>query len=138
MSREETGERSANELFMNGRTFLWSVALAGVFLVGCAKPGVVGKWTGTMQMGPVAAQTELTLSPDGKATGTATSIAGKANFTGTYKIEGEKIRMEFPLTGPAAEMAKKVGVPTDVKINETFKVDAETLTIGSSTMQRAK
>jgi heat shock protein HslJ len=119
------------------KKLLFSGGIMALFLlVGCAKPGVVGTWTGTMQMGQVAAQTELTLSPDGKASGTATSIAGKANFTGTYKVDGEKIQMDFPLTGPAAEMAKKVGVNTNIKINETFKVDKETLTIGQSTMQR--
>jgi hypothetical protein len=123
---------------MNRNVFLSGLALVGLLLVGCSKPGVVGKWTGTMQIGQVAAQTEMTLTADGKATGTATSIAGQASFSGTYKIEGDKIQMEFPLTGPAAEMAKKVGVSTNVKINETYKVDAETLTIGTNTMQRSK
>ncbi len=122
---------------LNRRFFLALGALT--LLTGCpAKPGVVGKWTGTLQMGAVAAQTELELSPSGQATGTATSIAGKANFSGTYKIEGEKLQMEFPLTGPAADMAKRVGISTNIKINESFTVDAEKLTIGKSTLNRVK
>jgi hypothetical protein len=116
------------------------VALGALMLLaGCpAKPGVVGKWTGTLQLGQVAAQTELELTPGGQATGTASSIAGKASFTGTYKVVGEKIQLEFLLTGPAADMAKRVGISTNVKIDETFTVDAEKLTIGKSMLSRVK
>jgi hypothetical protein len=116
--------------------FISCAALVGLLMVGCAKPTVVGTWTGTLQMGSVAANTELTLGPTGQANGTATSIAGKASFTGTYRVDGEKIHMEFPLTGPAAEMAKKAGINTNIKIDETFKVEKDTLTIGQSTMTR--
>lgn len=122
---------------MNKSVFFVGAALAAL-LVGCSKPSVEGKWTGSMQMGQVAANTELTLGPSGQASGTATSVAGKANFTGTYKVEGDKIQLQFPLTGPAAEAAKKFGMSTDVKINETYKLDGDSLTIGSSTLTRAK
>ncbi|MGC4046967.1 MAG: hypothetical protein QM758_24495 [Armatimonas sp.] len=122
---------------MNKSVFFVGAALVGL-LMGCSKPSVEGKWTGSLQMGSVASNTELNLGPSGQASGTATSIAGKTSFTGTYKLDGDKIQLQFPLTGPAAEMAKKVGMSTDVKINETYKLDGDTLTIGQSTLTRAK
>ena len=71
------------------KSLFGAVTLLGLAVLGgCAKPTVVGKWDGTMQLGSIAAQTKLELTADGKALGNATTILGATPLNGTYKTEG--------------------------------------------------
>ena len=121
------------------KSIFGAAALLGLTVLGgCAKPTVVGKWDGTMQMGPVSAQTKLELTADGKAVGTATTVMGATPLNGTYKTEGEKMSLSFPLTGPAAMMAQKMGGSPTISINEPFKLEGDSLTIGANSFTRVK
>ena len=121
------------------KSLFGAIALLGlVVLSGCAKPTVIGKWSGTMQFGPMAAQTKLEFTADGKATGNATTILGATPLNGTYSTEGEKMKINIPLTGAAAATAQKLGGSATISINEPFKLDGDSLTIGKNSFTRVK
>jgi hypothetical protein len=121
------------------KSLFGAAALLGlVVLGGCAKPTVVGKWSGSMQFGPMAAQTQLEFTADGKAKGTATTIMGATPLNGTYSTTGEKMKITIPLTGAAAQAAQKIGGSATISIDEPFKLDGDALTIGKSSFTRVK
>ena len=121
------------------KSLFGAVALLGLAVVsGCAKPTVVGKWNGSMQFGPMAAETTLEFTADGKAVGQAKTAMGGTALNGTYKTDGEKFDLNIPLTGPAAVMAKQMGGSGTISVKENYKLDGNSLTIGKNSFTRVK
>ena len=136
------------------------VILVAASLVGCAKPGIEGKWTTSnppgLPAGTTASATSefkggaLTSTMDVSVMGMSMKISGK----GTYTLEGDKLTTtmteakldESSLPAAAKPMAPQIQKGIDTGVNKpnagTIKIDGDTMTFtatnGVTTYTRAK
>jgi len=108
---------------------------AVVLTVGCKKPGLEGKWTGSVS------NMQSTLEFQGGGTFKQTSTApvvGSVEATGTYKIEGEKVNITVSDAKAGGKSVIAMLPPQMKQQSVTFKVDGDSLTLNGATLTRVK
>jgi hypothetical protein len=112
------------------------VAPVVIALLGCAKPGVVGTWKGTVSAGPAGQiPTTFVLKDGGTFTQTTKVPTGEVVGTGKYTIDGEKLT--FTVTD-ATMGGKSVfnELPAAMRNQSTtFKREGDTLTLTTESGQ---
>lgn len=107
------------------------VLFAAVFclaLAGCAKPTIVGKWTGNVPIGGRALPGTLDLKSDNTMAMSLTApMMGAINATGTYSSEGDNLTV----TATSATIAgKSFQLPANMRTNTSpFKLDGDKMTL---------
>lgn len=104
-----------------------------VLTVGCKKPGVEGKWQGTVQN----MSTTMEFQADGQFKQSTQAPMAQIEGTGTYKVDGEKINITIA-DAKAGGRSVMAMLPAAMKQQSgTWKRDGDklTLSIGTSTLE---
>ncbi len=107
-------------------------ALALPIFAGCGRPGLVGKWQGSMARGGAALPVTMEFRPDGTMTDSVgfQSAAGPMTLvmTDTYAVKGDTLTLTQTGTTVNGRAA-----PNDPRMRTTrsaaFRVDGDTLTL---------
>lgn len=104
-----------------------------VLTVGCKKPGVEGKWQGTVQK----MSTTMEFMADGQFKQSTTAPMAQIEATGTYKVTGENITITIADAKAGGRSVIAMLPPAMKQQSGTWKRDGDklNLTVGTGTVE---
>src|SRR6185436_20454300 len=88
-----------------------------VLLGGCAKPTVVGKWTGTVDLFGQKMPAVMEFKKDGTLTQNLKSSIGEAAASGTYTVDGKHLAMYLQ---KVSALGKTINLPENSKSTAAY------------------